>query len=107
VKIYHLGQPSESLNGCFTDPTGAGNKSTFGLAATTPTVGQRHSISPEESAILKSGNHGGIYRVARSKMEHAFHACPAQRQMQALRRDICSTRQLRCEMRNQSIINHA
>jgi len=41
-------------------------------------------------------------------MQHAFHPCSAQRQMQALRRDVCSTRQLRCEMRNHGIIvNHA
>jgi hypothetical protein len=108
VKIYHPGQPTESLNRCFTNPTGAGNKSTFGLATTAPTVGQRNSVSPEKGAILKSWNHRGIYCLARAKMQHAFHPCSAQRQMQALRRDVCSTRQLGCEMRNHGIIvNHA
>jgi hypothetical protein len=108
VEIYHLRQFTECLNGGFTNPTRAGNESTFGLTATAPTVGQRNRISPEKGTILKSWNHRGIYCLARAKVQHAFHPCPAQRQMQTLRRDACSARQLRREMRNHSItFNHA
>jgi hypothetical protein len=42
-----------------------------------PTIGQRNSISQEKGAILKSWNHGGIYRLTGAKMQHAFHPCPA------------------------------
>src|SRR5213076_15151 len=90
VKICYFGHSTESLNGCFADPTGAGHKSIFGLMATAPTVGQRNSVSPEKGAILKRWNHGGIYCLARAKMQHAFHPSPAQRQMQTLHRDACS-----------------
>jgi hypothetical protein len=107
VEICHLRQFTESLNGCFTNPTGARHKSTFGLTAAAPTVGQRNSISPEKGTILKSWNYRGIHRLARAKIQHAFYPCPAQRQMQTLRRDVCSARQLRGEMRNHGItINH-
>src|SRR5437773_8704924 len=37
VKVCHLGQSTESLNGRFTHPTGTGHKSTFSLATTAPT----------------------------------------------------------------------
>jgi hypothetical protein len=77
VKIYHLRKPTESLNRCFTNPPGAGNKSTFSLTTTAPTIGQRNSISQEKGAILKSWNHGRIDRLACAKMQHAFHPCPA------------------------------
>jgi hypothetical protein len=100
VKIYHLGQCTKFLNGCFTNPTGAGNKSIFRFTTSVPTVGQRNSVSPEKGTILKSWNHGGVCCLARAKIEHAFYPCPAQRQMQTLRRDVCPARQLRREMRN-------
>jgi hypothetical protein len=108
VKIYHLWQFTKSLNECFTNPTRTGDKSTFGLTTTAPTVGQRNGISPKKRAILKSREHGGIYRLARAKMQYAFYPCPAQRQMQTRGCYACSALQLRGEMRNHSfIINHA
>jgi hypothetical protein len=78
------------------------------LTTAAPTVCQRDSISPEEGTILKSRNHRSIYRLPRAKMQHAFHSCPTQREMETLRRDTCATRQLRREMCNHNItINHA